>query len=48
MNGNLQLAGVGHLEDIPETWEDRGSQSMMVTLTETHRSRDMEPEEATS
>ena len=39
----------GHLEDIPETWDARGSQELMwVTLTEIHSSGNMEPEETPS
>jgi hypothetical protein len=38
-----------HLEDMPETWDEGGSQeSMMVTLAENHSSGDMKPEEAIS
>ena len=40
---------MGHLQDVPQTWDGEGShESIGVPLTETHSSEDMEPEEATS
>jgi hypothetical protein len=39
----------GHLKNVPETFEGRGTQeSMGVILAETHSCGDIEPEEATS
>ena len=52
MNGNLQLTGIrgrGHLQDETETCNKGGAQiSMGVSLTVTHYTGDMEPEEANS
>jgi hypothetical protein len=49
LNGNLQAREDRHPKDMPEIWDEGGSEeSMRITLAETLRSGDMEPEKATS